>query len=308
MTHLSVKPSTVQSADGTRIAVFESGNPDGPVLVAVHGYPDNHTVWDGVAAELADRYRVITYDVRGAGASGKPVAKAAYKMDRLAEDFRAVIDAVSPDAPVHLLAHDWGSIQSWGPVTDPSFADRIASFVSISGPSMDYAGAWFRDRSHLRASLSQILHSYYMAMFQIPRLPERLVGLEFVEKGISRVELAGRPDAATATPVARAYPDRANGINLYRANVFQKLARPRPERTTIPTLVLAPVDDAFSGVPVATGAPVPFVDDLTTLEIPGNHWVVTAKPGLIGDLVDSFIGKQGGQPAGTAGAKKRARR
>src|SRR5689334_1586392 len=106
MTHLSVKPSSVTSADGTRLAVFESGNPNGPVLVAVHGYPDNHTVWDGVAADLSDRYRVITYDVRGAGASDKPTGRAAYKRDRLTEDFAAVIDAVSPDAPVHLLAHD----------------------------------------------------------------------------------------------------------------------------------------------------------------------------------------------------------
>src|SRR3954452_2767040 len=110
MTTPFVNVQSVQSADGTRLAVFESGNPAGPVLVAVHGYPDNHTTWDGIAAELGDRYRVITYDVRGAGASDKPTGRAAYKMTLLAQDFRAVIDAVSPAAPVHLLAHDWGSI------------------------------------------------------------------------------------------------------------------------------------------------------------------------------------------------------
>lgn len=307
MAHLSVNPRTVQSADGTRIAIFESGNPAGPVLVAVHGYPDNHTVWDGIAAELGDRYRVITYDVRGAGASDKPATKAAYKMDRLTEDFAAVISEVSPDAPVHLLAHDWGSIQSWGPVTDPAFADRIASFTSISGPSMDYAGIWMRDRSHLGASLNQLVHSYYMALFQIPKLPEKLVGLRFVEKGIARVELLGRADAATAEPVERAYADRSNGINLYRANVFQKLTRPRPARTSVPTMVLAPVEDPFAGVAVSTQAPAPFVDDLTIVEVPGSHWVVTARADLVAMHVDAFIAEK--LPKATpAKSGKRARR
>ncbi len=302
MTQTFVK--AVTSADGTRLAVFESGNPAGPVVVAVHGYPDNHTVWDGIAAELGDRYRVISYDVRGAGESDKPGGRAAYRIDRLTEDFAAVIDEVSPDAPVHLLAHDWGSIQSWGPVTDTAFVGRIATFTSISGPSMDYAGAWMRDRSHLGATASQLLHSYYMFLFQIPRLPERLLQLAFVEKGIARVEMLGRPDADTAEPVNRGIADKTNGINLYRANVVQRVLRPRPKRTFVPTQVLVPVDDPFAGVPVASGAPVPYVDDLTVNEIPGSHWVVTARPDLVAMHVHDFIELKA--PAAKPG--KRARR
>ncbi len=294
MAPIFVKHAVVPSVDGTRLAVFEAGNPAGPVVVAVHGYPDNHTVWDGIAAELGDRYRVIAYDVRGAGDSDKPTGRAAYRMERLSEDFRAVIDHVSPDAPVHLLAHDWGSIQAWAPVTDPTFTDRIASFTSISGPSMDYAGVWLRDRSHAAASARQLLHSYYMFFFQLPALPERLVGLDFVERGITRVEMLGRTDAATATPVARGLADRTNGINLYRANVMHRVLRPKPQPTLVPTLVLAPVDDPFATVRVSTEAPVPFVDDLTVVEIPGSHWVVTARPDLVAMHVHEFIaGREG---------------
>ena len=88
----------VPSADGTRIAVQDSGapRPDAPMLVAVHGYPDNHTVWDALVAELADRYRVVTYDVRGTGDSDKPGPRSAYRVDRLTEDLRAVLDACPP--------------------------------------------------------------------------------------------------------------------------------------------------------------------------------------------------------------------
>lgn len=291
MSPLSVKPSSVRSADGTRIAVFEAGKADGPVLVAVHGYPDNHTVWDPVAAELADRYRVITYDVRGAGASDKPTGRAAYRMDRLTEDFAAVIDAVSPNAPVHLLAHDWGSIQSWAPVTDSRFADRIASYTSISGPSLDYVGAWMRDRSHPGASIRQALKSWYIAMFQIPWLPERLVQLPTVEAGIARAELKGTAESALVNPVVRSAADKVNGIQLYRANMAPRLARPRPARTAIPVQVLAPRTDPYVSVRLAAETPVPYVDNLTVLELDGSHWIVAEKPGLVADLVDSFAGK-----------------
>src|SRR3954447_14444543 len=119
-----MSPRFATSADGVRIAVHESGRPDGPVLVAVHGYPDNHHVWDGVATELADDVRFVAYDVRGAGDSDKPSGRAAYRMERLRDDLAAVLDLVSPDAPVHLLGHDWGSIQLWDPVSEPRFAGR----------------------------------------------------------------------------------------------------------------------------------------------------------------------------------------
>ena len=40
----------VDSVDGVRIAVYEQGNPDGPTVVLVHGWPDSHVLWDGVVA------------------------------------------------------------------------------------------------------------------------------------------------------------------------------------------------------------------------------------------------------------------
>ncbi len=288
MTHRFAQQQDVISADGTRIAVFEAGDPDGPVLVAVHGYPDNHTVWDGIAAELGETFRVIAYDVRGAGDSGKPTGRAAYRMERLTEDFAAVIDEVSPDAPVHLLAHDWGSVQSWGPVTDPRFADRIASFTSVSGPHLDYIGMWLRDRSHPAASLKQAVTSWYVAAFQLPRLPERVVRLDAVDRGIARTELKGRKDAALANPVERSEADKVNGIQLYRANMPSRLTRPRPVRTPVPVQVLAPSRDAFVSVRLATETPLPYVDDLTVREIAGSHWVVSESPARVAAYVAEF--------------------
>jgi len=264
------------SADGVRIAVHESGSPGAPVLVAVHGYPDNHHVWEGLAAALAGDFRFVSYDVRGAGDSDKPSGRAAYAMARLGDDLAAVLDLVSPDAPVHLLGHDWGSIQLWDPVSDPRFADRVATFTSISGPSLDHAGAWLRRRGHGAASLRQLLASTYMLAFQLPRLPEAVLRRASVER------VAGGD-------FARSEADRTNGINLYRANVVPRMLRPHPPRVRLPVLVLAPAGDPYVGLATATQAPVPYVDDLTVEQLPGGHWVLAEQPELVAEHVRKFV-------------------
>lgn len=269
----------VTSTDGVRLAVHESGNPDGPVLVAVHGFPDNHEVWDGVAAELGDHFRVVAYDVRGAGSSDKPTGRAAYRIERLADDLLTVLDEVSPDEPVHLLAHDWGSMQVWEPLAEARFASRVATFTSISGPSLDHAGVWLRDRRHLAASLRQLLASTYMVLFQVPWLPELVLRHAPVER------VAGHA-------FRRSTADKTNGINLYRANVLRRVLRPRPPRLALPVLVLAPVDDPYSQLATATESPVPYVADLTVERIPGSHWVVTQSPALVAARVRAYVDRR----------------
>lgn len=59
----------VTASDGVRLAVYAQGDPEKPTVLAVHGYPDDHTVWDDVLAALVERYQVVSYDVRGAGSS-----------------------------------------------------------------------------------------------------------------------------------------------------------------------------------------------------------------------------------------------
>ncbi len=103
----------VDSSGGVQIAVYEEGNPDGPTIVLVHGWPDSHVLWDGVAPLLADRFRIVRYDNRGAGRSSVPKPFSAYTMSCFADDFAAVIGAIAPGEPVHVLAHDWGSAAMW---------------------------------------------------------------------------------------------------------------------------------------------------------------------------------------------------
>src|SRR5690606_18953313 len=169
----------VTSGDLLLYAVAE-GNPEATPIVLVHGYPDNHSVWDKVATALSRKYLVIRYDVRGAGRSDKPARTRDYRLALLAKDLQAVVNAIIPDRSFHLVAHDWGSIQSWESVTDPDLQQRIRSYTSISGQCLDHVGFWIRNQIGSPANggttkvLRQLASSWYVFLFQLPLLPEMI--------------------------------------------------------------------------------------------------------------------------------------
>ncbi|WP_439386324.1 SDR family oxidoreductase [Amycolatopsis lexingtonensis] len=273
------------ASDGVRLSVHIDGRDDGPTVVLVHGYPDNSSMWDGVAAELTAKHRVVTYDVRGAGQSDKPSGRSSYRLDQLADDLRAVVEAVQPDGKVHLVAHDWGSIQTWHAVTGDGLRGRVASYTSISGPSLDHAGAWFRAQltrptpKRLKNALSQFLHSWYILAFQLPLIPDVLWRTGLLGKQIQRME----PDAA-----APEKSDGRHGLELYRANMFTRLSRPAPKPADVPVQVLAPTGDAYVTTPLQTEV-ARWVPDLRIRRVVGTHWVTRAKPAVVARAAAELI-------------------
>ncbi|TDO51197.1 pimeloyl-ACP methyl ester carboxylesterase [Kribbella sp. VKM Ac-2571] len=251
------------------------------MLVCVHGYPDNASLWGPVAELLADDFQVVAYDVRGAGDSDHPASTAAYTLDRLQEDFQAVIDQVSPDRPVHVLAHDWGSIQAWHFVTAPDLHPRIASFTSISGPSLDHAGYFLRQRS--LAALKQLLHSWYIFYFHLPWLPELGWRKGWAHRAFNRLEKQQPDDNRSLT-------DYVNGMKLYRANVIPRLLRPAERRSDVPVLAVSPDADPFVTTPLQTDI-ARWAPNLTVKVVRGGHWMPRNDPGLVAQLVLDHTGQ-----------------
>ncbi|HEV7626608.1 MAG TPA: alpha/beta fold hydrolase, partial [Streptomyces sp.] len=137
----------VRTRDGIELCVAELGDTARPTVVLVHGYPDSKEVWAKVARQLSDRFHVVLYDVRGCGRSSAPEPlRGGFTLEKLTQDFLTVLDAVSPDRPVHLVGHDWGSVQGWEFATVKETEGRIASFTSMSGPSLDHLGHWMKRR------------------------------------------------------------------------------------------------------------------------------------------------------------------
>lgn len=275
-----------------RICVVEhSPDTTGPTVVLVHGYPDRQEMWDPVVRLLVEAgLRVVTYDVRGAGRSGVPARRSGYRCERLVDDLVAVLDAVLPDGDaVHLVGHDWGSIQLWDAVaaerTDPRLHDRVASFTSVSGPSMDHA-AWVARRSGGRAAmLRQLASSWYVGVFQVPVLPElvwRAAGRPLRE---AAARLEGTDHWGPEMP-----RDAAHGVGLYRANVPRRMHRPRPLEVRVPVLVVHPRRDRFL-TGILTEGLEHGCSDVRVVEVDAGHWFPRTHPADMATLVVEHVRK-----------------
>jgi NAD(P)-dependent dehydrogenase (short-subunit alcohol dehydrogenase family)/pimeloyl-ACP methyl ester carboxylesterase len=285
----------VTASDGIALAVYTYTeiDPRRPTVLAVHGYPDNHHLWDGVAEHVGDRYNFVAYDVRGAGESQRPNKRSDYRFAQLVSDTGAVIDSLGVGR-VHLLAHDWGSIQSWAAVTDETVMGKIASFTSISGPHLSYAGKFLRSARGPRGLVNvirQFLASGYIWFFLTPGLPELMVRAGV---GVKLVEAFGRIGNSSTqnrpgVPI-RSTGDYVNGLNLYRANMPGPFLAPgvKLPHTTVPVQVLAPRMDMFvtPALQRFTGS-IPLGSRVVQIE--GGHWVVTARPDVIARLASEWI-------------------
>lgn len=290
----SVTASRVESG-GVKLAVFTAGDPSAPVVLLVHGYPDTHRVWDQAAAALAEGFCVVSYDVRGAGQSDAPADLSGYRLDQLADDLFAVAGAVSPDRPVHVAGHDWGSVQAWHAVTDPRAATRIASFTSISGPCLDHAGHWYRRRlrrptpRRLAEMLNQSAKSWYITAFHLP-LVAPLVWRHGLARRWGRVLARGEgvtprpgfPDATLAS-------DAVNGIGLYRANMRPRMRHPAPRTTQVPVQVITLTRDHYVTPSLASADLGRWAPRLTRRVIDATHWAALTEHGpLVASMIAEF--------------------
>lgn len=300
----AVDPTYVVSGD-VRLAVFEHGDPSAETVLLVHGWPDTHAVWDDVVPLLVENFHVVTYDTRGHGASPLPGGKEKFTLALLADDAVAVAQAVSPDRPVHLVAHDWGSIQLWEAVCRPGATESFASFTSISGPSLDHAATWLRGLvkrptpRNLATLARQTLSSSYIYFFLTPRLPEivlpALGGRAWPSILKATEGLAAPPPADTLTD------DMVAGVRLYRANMLQRLRHPEPRRSQVPLQLVVNTKD-FAMTPAMFADAADWTVDLTRVDLDRGHWLPVSDPQLVADLVTTYVRNREGTRAGNRGA------
>ncbi|HSS24944.1 MAG TPA: SDR family oxidoreductase [Mycobacterium sp.] len=294
----------VTASDGLSLAVqqYTEINPQRPTILAVHGYPDNHHVWDAVAEELGERYRgrynIVAFDVRGAGESSRPAKRSGYALPQLVSDIGAVIDGLGVER-VHLLGHDWGSIQAWAAVTDDSVMGKVASFTSISGPHLQYAGAFLRSGRTPRTVAHvarQLVSSGYIGFFLCPGVPEMAFRSRLGVRVVEALGHIGRSSTRSQRREApRSIADYVNGLNLYRENMPGPFVSPGPQlpKTTVPVQVLVPRKDIFvtPAVQRFTGA-IPSGGRVISIE--GGHWVVTSRPDVIARLTGEWVDRNVG--------------
>ncbi|WP_370268840.1 SDR family oxidoreductase [Streptomyces sp. V4I8] len=300
---------------GVELCVAELGDPGQPTVILVHGYPDSKEVWSEVAPRLADRFHVVLYDVRGHGRSTAPKPlRGGFTLEKLTDDFLAVADAVSPDRPVHLVGHDWGSAQAWEFTTVKRTEGRIASFTSMSGPSLDHFGHWISGRlkrptpRRIGQLLGQGAKSWYVYLLHTPALPELAwrgpLGKSWprILERVEKVPAGGYPTSSLPT-------DAAHGAWLYRDNVRARLRRPRTDAYAhAPVQLITPLGDAFLSERLYDELEL-WVPQLTRRTLPAKHWIPRSRPHQLAAWITEFVtAVEGGRPEGVTATGKYADR
>jgi pimeloyl-ACP methyl ester carboxylesterase len=98
----------VRTANGAEIAVEVTGRADGPTLILTHGWGMDSSTWSWLRPRLADRFRLVAWDLPGLGRSGRPKS-GPLSIEGLADALAAVVDATA-DRPAILVGHSIGGM------------------------------------------------------------------------------------------------------------------------------------------------------------------------------------------------------
>jgi pimeloyl-ACP methyl ester carboxylesterase len=181
--------------NGVRLHVVQCGPATGPLVVLLHGFPEYWFSWRSqIPALVAAGYRVWVPDQRGYNLSDKPLGVENYALPTLTADIVGLIDAAGR-AQAAIVGHDWGAIVAW--YLAAHHPSRVASTTIINVP-------------HPRAVLpniwqapDQLLRSWYIAFFQLPGLPEWLIGRRNWHFGAQMLVRSSRPGTFGPAEVAR---------------------------------------------------------------------------------------------------------
>jgi pimeloyl-ACP methyl ester carboxylesterase len=263
------------SVNGISIHVVEAGEADQPLLILLHGFPEFWWGWRNQITPFAIAgYHVIVPDLRGYNQSDAPQEISAYQLEVLVSDVIAIADYYGAER-FCLIGHDWGGVIAWG--VGASFGERLNRLVVMDAPHPD---TWALDAlSHP----TQLMKSTYVALFQLPWLPEAALSI-FDYAGLrTMVETSARPGTFSAEEMDRYTDAWANPgtikamLNFYRA--LGKRKKPDlPARISCKTLIVWGENDTFLEHHIATAA-LKLCDNGRLIIIPNaTHWLHLEEP------------------------------
>jgi len=275
------------SVGEVRLHVVEAGR--GPLVLLLHGFPQFWWSWrHQLPALAAAGFRAAAPDLRGYGLSDRPAEVAAYALSRLVGDVAGLVRALGAER-ASIVGHDWGGVVAWAfAARHPELVDRL---VVLNAPH----------RAALRRGLrrpAQALRSSYMALCQLPLVPERLLSLRdfallrWVLRGLRATPV---PDGELEPYVAAAR--RAGGLRgglhyyraMGRALVRRRRAPSSPRRVEAPVLVLWGERDPVL-LPHLAPPPAELVPDARVVRIPGaGHDVQLDAPGEVNRAIVAFL-------------------
>jgi len=164
--NLAIQKQHIESfqREGFSFDVIDSGPLDGQPFVLLHGFPETNKSWQETAEILNQNgYRTFAVNQRGYSLGAQPQNRRDYRSSALVEDVNALIDMIQQQ--VYLVGHDWGAVVAWD--VAQRYPEKIKHLITISVP---HKAAFMRSM----LSSNQLLKSYYIGLFQLPKIPELL--------------------------------------------------------------------------------------------------------------------------------------
>ncbi|MGI4797736.1 MAG: alpha/beta fold hydrolase, partial [Janthinobacterium lividum] len=207
------------------------------------------------------------------------------RLDVLVADVLALADLFGADR-FRLVGHDWGAIVAWA--VGANHPERLERLVVMDGPHPDL---WATQAIN---HPTQALRSTYVALFQLPWLPEAALGaLDFA--GLrAMIQKSARADTFDPGAIeyytdAWGHPGSLTGmLNYYRA-LRERPSPQEPARITPPTLILWGENDVFLERHVAEAA-CDLCDNGRLVVVPGaTHWLHLDEPAQVNAELIEFL-------------------
>jgi pimeloyl-ACP methyl ester carboxylesterase len=160
--------------DGIRLHYAECGTRNDDLVLLLHGFPEFWYSWRHQLQVLGRKFHVVAPDMRGYNLSDKPPRVEAYRIEKLVEDVVGLIKYFGAEKAA-IVGHDWGAGVAWS--VAQKYPERVTRLAVMQVPP---AAAW---RANL--TLRQLLRSWYMFFFQLPKVPEWVISRKDFE-GIDR--------------------------------------------------------------------------------------------------------------------------
>jgi pimeloyl-ACP methyl ester carboxylesterase len=261
---------------GLRFEVTAGGDPQGRPVVLLHGFPADRHCWDIIAARLQEAgYRTIAPDQRGYSPGASPRPRGAYRIDALVSDVVALADAAGA-ATFDVVGHDWGAVVAWHAAM--RHPDRVRSVAALSVPHPGAFAAALRHADQLR-------HSWYVGAFQLPVLPEYLMGRDHATTLRRQLQASGLDGQSAARYAQRASLRAMRGpLNWYRAALLD--ARRPPVPVEMPALFAWGDADHFVTWRAAAGCAAWMHGPARCETLVGvSHWIPETAGRVAGGLV-----------------------
>ncbi|KPJ12514.1 Epoxide hydrolase 3 [Papilio machaon] len=150
-------------ANNIKLHYVESGDPNKPLMLFLHGFPEFWYSWRHQIVEFNKDYWCIAFDMRGYGDSERPEEVSAYKIDLLVEDVRDLMRKLGRSKCI-LVSHDWGGMVATK--FRDTHPDSLDALIVLSSASRE-AGS-----HELWNNPEQKKKSWYMLLYRMPKIPE----------------------------------------------------------------------------------------------------------------------------------------